>query len=161
MTIRVTTAVLVASLWLAGPSLAAFDADVLPDAFMAAAAESPGAAPDRALEGSAAAAMLGTPAERSAAGGTTPAEEVSAIERAALAPELFLDPNEAETFAWIAADLAASGELATGSLDTDPRDESPAYLLQDEDAFSFAEPAVAPAPPSVDIGEAVEAALEP
>ena len=34
----------------------------------------------------------------------------------ALLPHLFLDPNEDETFALIAKDLAAAGELVTGSL---------------------------------------------
>jgi hypothetical protein len=35
---------------------------------------------------------------------------------ASLAPEFFLDANEGETFAWIAADLAASAEIMTGSI---------------------------------------------
>jgi hypothetical protein len=37
-------------------------------------------------------------------------------DEASLAPELFLDRNEDETFAWIAADLASARELTTGTI---------------------------------------------
>jgi hypothetical protein len=37
-------------------------------------------------------------------------------DEASLAPEFFLDRNEDETFAWIAADLASARELTTGTI---------------------------------------------
>jgi hypothetical protein len=40
-------------------------------------------------------------------------------EEASLTPELFLDRNEDETFAWIAADLASARELTTGTIAND------------------------------------------
>ena len=43
----------------------------------------------------------------------TPSEE---HKEASLAPEFFLDGNEDETFAWIAADLASVRELTTGAI---------------------------------------------
>jgi hypothetical protein len=52
---------------------------------------------------------------------TAPVDLVSATpseghEEASLAPEFFLDHNQDETFAWIAADLASAQELTTGTI---------------------------------------------
>ncbi|WP_262299840.1 hypothetical protein [Microvirga sesbaniae] len=52
----------------------------------------------------------------------TPAEKQ---EEASLAPELFLDLNEDETFAWIAADLAPAQELTTGTIENDRAGTAP------------------------------------
>ncbi|HEX2137654.1 MAG TPA: hypothetical protein VHG30_17465 [Microvirga sp.] len=113
---------------------------------MSAVAESAAdAGPERAPALAAAAPAAPPPADGSDEGGGMEAAGSAAVELAALAPEVFLDPNEAETFAWIASDLAAAGELATGSLPTVPSDGGSGHRLQDENALSFAEPAVAPA----------------
>jgi hypothetical protein len=46
-------------------------------------------------------------------------------EQASLAPELFFDRNEDETFAWIAADLASARELTTGTIANDSAGTAP------------------------------------
>jgi hypothetical protein len=51
-------------------------------------------------------------------------------EGASLAPELFLDRNEDETFAWIAADFASARELTTGTIANDSAGTAP--LLADQ-----------------------------
>ena len=58
----------------------------------------------------------------------------------ALMPELFLDANEDETFAWIAKDLADAGELVTGSLSPEAPGSSPPFAIQDDLLFFAAEP---------------------
>ncbi|MBQ0820792.1 hypothetical protein KBI52_11295 [Microvirga sp. HBU67558] len=52
----------------------------------------------------------------------TPAEK---YEEGSLAPELFLDLYEDETFAWIAADLAPALELTTGAIANDSAGTAP------------------------------------
>lgn len=52
----------------------------------------------------------------------TPSEKQ---EEASLAPELFLDLNEGETFAWIVTDLAPTRELTTGTIANDSAGTAP------------------------------------
>jgi hypothetical protein len=54
---------------------------------------------------------------------------------AALDPVLFADPNEGETFAWIAADLAGPGDITTGSI---PQDEAILPVTGDHAEFAVA-----------------------
>jgi hypothetical protein len=72
----------------------------------------------------------------------TPSEE---HEGASLAPEFFLDHNEDETFAWIAADLASARELTTGTIANDSagtapfRPDQPINQSLTDDALPFEE----------------------
>jgi hypothetical protein len=72
----------------------------------------------------------------------TPSEE---HEEASLAPELFLDRNEDETFAWIAADFASARELTTGTIANDSagtapfRPDQPITQSLTDDALPFEE----------------------
>jgi len=73
----------------------------------------------------------------------TPAGEH--VEGASLAPEFFLDSNQDETFAWIAAELASTRELTTGTIAKEsaeaappPADQPSVHALTD-DALPFEE----------------------
>jgi len=78
----------------------------------------------------------------------------------ALSPERFLDPDEDETFALIAKDLAAAGDLVTGSLPSIAPDESGSPAAIDaselaaaaEAAAAFAPDSPAVAEPSIESG---------
>lgn len=66
-------------------------------------------------------------------------------EEAALVPEFFLDSDQGETFAWIAAELASAGELTTGTLAREsaeaapPLAEQPLVHALTDDALPFEE----------------------
>ena len=142
MIIRASTAFLLASLYLAAPSYAAFDADVLAGGYGTGATASGGG---MALEPELSQVLADATRQpvRSPAREIGEGEQMAALADDALAPELFLDPHEAETLAWIAKDLAAAGELATGSVFPSAPDPSPSFPLEDEARFAFAEdPAV-------------------
>jgi hypothetical protein len=77
---------------------------------------------------------------------TTPADLVSVTpsekhEEASLAPEFFLDHNEDQTFAWIAADLASAQELTTGTIANDSAGTADQPITQSltDDALPFEE----------------------
>jgi hypothetical protein len=52
------------------------------------------------------------------------------VGEATLAPEFFLDSHQDEMFAWIAGELASTGELTTGTLAKESADAAP--LLADQ-----------------------------
>jgi len=82
-------------------------------------------------------AALSSPVSLTPAGGNG--------EAAALAPELFLDSNQDETFAWIAAELASAVELTTGTLARESAEAAPLLAEQPlvqaltDDALPFEE----------------------
>jgi len=67
------------------------------------------------------------------------------VEKAALAPEFFLDRHQDETFAWIAADLVSARELTTGTIATESAEAAPLLTEQSlvhaltDDALPFTE----------------------
>ena len=141
MMIRASTLLLLASLCLAGPAQAAFDAEVLADASgIGEALAHDTVSTSEGLWGTAEAQAPSAPAlaVEGEQGGAPPAPEL-----AAFAPELFLDPHEADTSALIASDLAAAGELATGSVSPSAPDTSPSAPEGDAEVSLVSEPALA------------------
>ena len=108
-------------------------------------------------------AVLGADVASDDAQRLSPLEALSEeAEELAFLPERFLDPNEDETYALIAKDLAAAGELVTGSLPSSAPEE--AGLADDTGALTAATEATvagAPASPSAGEEEPLDVGLQP